>query len=115
MYLFDSRLPAPERKRNQIRATVMVGSSNITSNASRVQWNDLFTIRGSGKVHRDYVQMFDRMKRGHKSNHLYRYSEGAYSSVFWPQSRRSTDPYTSMFRSVRCTGASGGAGSTAAR
>ena len=54
MYLFDSDVPAPYRSRNRIRNTVMVGSSNITSNASRVQWNDLFTIRGNGRVHRDY-------------------------------------------------------------
>ncbi len=110
MYVFDSRLPAPQRSRNIIRKTVMVGSSNITSNASKVQWNDLFTIRRNQKVFHDYQQMFDRMARGHKTNKMIRYNEGAYYSIFWPQSRRSIDPYTTMLRSVHCAGANGGAG-----
>ena len=109
MYLFDSTVPAPQQARNRIKKTVMVGSSNITSNASKVQWNDLYTIRGNATVHRDYLQMFNRMKSGRKSSHLYRYSEGMYSSVFWPQGS-ATDPYRTWLGGVRCTGASGGAG-----
>jgi hypothetical protein len=109
MYLFDSTVPAPRQSSNRITNTVMVGSSNITSNASKVQWNDLYTIRGNAGVHHDYLQMFNRMKTGHKSSRLYTYSEGMYSSVFWPQGSR-TDPYRTWLGAVRCTGATGGAG-----
>jgi len=109
MYLFDSTVPAPAQAANRIRNTVMVGSSNITSNASRVQWNDLYTIRGNARVHADYAQMFDRMKSGQKSSQLYTYAEGMYSSVFWPQGS-ATDPYRTWLGAVRCTGANGGAG-----
>ncbi len=109
MYLFDSQLRSPATARNTIKNTVMVGSSNITSNASKVQWNDLFTIRGNASVHRGYAKMFSRMKRGHKSSHLYTYRSGAYNSVFWPQGS-SPDPYRSWLGNVRCTGASGGSG-----
>jgi hypothetical protein len=109
MYLFDSTVPAPAQAQNRINNTVMVGSSNITSNASKVQWNDLYTIRGDATVHRDYLQMFNRMKSGRKSSHLYRYSEGMYSSVFWPQGS-ATDPYRTWLGAVSCTGATGGAG-----
>jgi phosphatidylserine/phosphatidylglycerophosphate/cardiolipin synthase-like enzyme len=109
MYLFDSDVPAPYRSRNRIRNTVMVGSSNITSNASRVQWNDLFTIRGNGRVHADYAQMFNRMKSGRKSSRLVRYAEGKFGSTFWPQGR-ATDPYKRVLGAVRCRGANGGSG-----
>ncbi len=109
MYLFDSNVPAPYRSRNRIRNTVMVGSSNITSNASGVQWNDLFTIRGNGRVHRDYAQMFTRMKSGRKSSQLFRFSEGKFGSTFWPQGS-ATDPYTRVLGAVHCTGANGGSG-----
>jgi len=109
MYLFDSTLPAPARGSNRITKTVMVGSSNITSNASRVQWNDLYTLRGNGRVHADYLQMFNLMKTGRKSSRLVTFFEGLYSSVFWPQGS-ATDPYRRWLGAVRCTGASGGAG-----
>ncbi len=42
-YLFDSPLAVPGH--SQITKTVMVGSSNMTANASKVQWNDLYTVR----------------------------------------------------------------------
>lgn len=109
MYLFHSQLASPAKSKNRIRHTVMVGSSNMTSNAADVQWNDLFAIRNNAKVHRDYSAMFGRMKRGHKSSRLIRYSEGRYTSIFWPQGH-SRDPYKSMFSSVSCSGASGGSG-----
>ena len=43
-YLFHSALVAPGGV--PISRTVMVGSSNMTANASKVQWNDLYTVRG---------------------------------------------------------------------
>lgn len=109
MYLFDSQSAVASRSRHKIRHTVMVGSSNMTSNAAGVQWNDLYTIRNNTKVHADYMSMFRRMKAGHKSSRLYRFSEGKFTSIFWPQGH-SRDPYKSMFDSVSCSGASGGSG-----
>ena len=45
MYLFNSTLPDHGVSRNKITNTVFVGSSNMTSNAAFIQWNDLLRRR----------------------------------------------------------------------
>src|SRR4051794_8696044 len=59
-YLFNSRLTIPGRPR--IADVTMVGSSNMTGNASGVQWNDLYTVKGQKTLHDQYASMFNRMK-----------------------------------------------------
>src|SRR4051794_9999905 len=59
-YLFNSRLTIPDRPR--IADVTMVGSSNMTGNASGVQWNDLYTVKGQKTLHDQYASMFNRMK-----------------------------------------------------
>ena len=84
--------PRPAAGRNRIENTVLVGSSNITSNASKVQWNDLYTIRGNAAVHRDYLEMFNRMKpAGRAPAGLLRSRRGSSVTIFWPQGS-ATDP-----------------------
>lgn len=111
MYLFESTVMAPAQRRNRINDTVFVGSSNMTQNAAKVQWNDLYAVRGSAQLFRQYLDMFDRMKRDRTELRLrvYTTTNGVYQTTFWPQGR-ATDPTTVMFRSIRCRGANGGTG-----
>jgi hypothetical protein len=107
-YLFDSRLAVPGRAR--ISDVTMVGSSNMTGNASGVQWNDLYTVKGHTFLHDNYLAMFNRMKVDQTDLHTVRFSHGAYSTTFWPQTPDTADPTMSVLNSIRCTGATGGAG-----
>jgi hypothetical protein len=106
-YLFDSPVKAVNG-RSLIRDTVMVGSSNMTGNASGVQWNTLYTVRSNAKLHQDYLGVFDRSKYDIPDSRTLDYRTGNYFTQFWPRS--GGDPEMSALRSVRCTGANGGAG-----
>ena len=108
MYLFNSTLR--DGRLNKIRNTVLVGSSNMTSNASNIQWNDLFAQHGNAGLFATFSGMFDRLKRdngfhpesGTRTN-------GPFQTTFMPQRARS-DPYMRALGAVRCTGANGGTG-----
>jgi hypothetical protein len=109
MYLFDSTLL--DRTKNKIQKMVATGSSNMTGNASKVQWNDLYTVRGQAGFYDTFLRVFDLMKKDdgvHKQ--LIRVTNGIYQSTFWPQADGTADPYMHMLRSVSCRGANGGAG-----
>jgi hypothetical protein len=109
MYLFDSTLL--DRTQNKITKMVATGSSNMTGNASKIQWNDLYTVRGKAPFYATFLHVFDLMKKDdgvHKR--LIRATNGIYQSTFWPQANGTTDPYLQMLRSVQCRGANGGAG-----
>jgi len=108
MYLFNSTLR--DDRRNKIRNTVLVGSSNMTSNASMVQWNDLFAQRGNAGLFRTFSGMFDRLKLDNGYHPEPRtITNGAFRTTFMPQQSPS-DPYLRALGAVRCTGANGGAG-----
>jgi hypothetical protein len=107
-YLFDSRLTIPGRPR--IADVTMVGSSNMTGNASGVQWNDLYTVKGQKTLHDQYASMFDRMKVDVTDWHTVRYSTGPYQTTFYPLTPGGSDPEMSALRSIHCNGATGGAG-----
>lgn len=94
------------------RNTVMVGSSNMTSNAVRVQWNDLFTVNGNADLHGDYRAMFNKMVPDRAGNGPRIYQSGPYTSTFYPfrHATRNTDKTMNALRTIRCTGATGGAG-----
>jgi hypothetical protein len=108
-YLFDSRVAVPGRAR--ISNVTMVGSSNMTGNASGVQWNDLYTVKSHAFLHDNYLAMFNRMKVDQTDLHTVRFSHGAYSTTFWPQTPGTADPTMSVLNAIHCTGATGGAGS----
>jgi HKD family nuclease len=107
MYLFDSNVPAPNGSWNKIVKTVVVGSSNMTFNAAKVQWNDLYTVRNNPRLFSQYQIQFARMKR---DNGFHRtrgpVTTGIYQTTFWP-TRVGPDPYMSALRSIHCTGARG--------
>ncbi len=104
-YLFDSDLPTPGGV--HITHTTMVGSSNMTSNASNIQWNDLYTVRPNSTLHSQYLWMFQQMQRDRDQRRTYRFSTGIYQSTFTPQTPGSVDPTMAALRSIRCLGAVG--------
>jgi hypothetical protein len=92
---------------------VMVGSSNITSNATRVQWNDLLTVDDDQQLYDQYRSVFEKMVPDTPRPGLLRYQAGPYESVFLPQpgANARTDDAMRLLRSIHCRGADGGAGS----
>jgi hypothetical protein len=107
-YLFDSALTAPGGQ--NIAHTVMVGSSNMTSNASGVQWNDLYTVRGDATLHSQYLSMFVRMERDRDQQRTFTFSTGPYQTTFTPLTPNSADPTMAALQSIHCVGAKGGTG-----
>jgi len=110
MFLFNSTLP--DTSQNTYRNIVMFGSTNMTSNAAHVQYNDLYVQRGRSALYSQFANMFDLMKADngwHRNPTLS--AAGAYQATFWPLAKSSTvDPYVRAFRSVSCSGATGGTG-----
>ena len=112
MYVFDSQVSKPRRSANRVNDVVMVGSSNITSNSSGVQWNDLYGAKGA-KLHSQYSHMFDLMKKDdgfHRNPRDFYAGNGRYRTTFWPVASGRTEPYLSALRSISCSGATGGTG-----
>ena len=97
---------------NSARKTVMVGSSNMTTNAVRVQWNDLFTVNGSSSLYSAYRSMFTKMAPDRRGSGPRIYHSGPYVSTFYPfrTATRTTDKTMNALNTIRCTGATGGAG-----
>ena len=83
----------------------------MTSNAAKVQWNDLYGVRGNADLHGDFLDMFDRMAKDKTDKHLrvYSASGGKYVTTFWPQGT-SADPEGKLLDSIKCNGATGGTG-----
>jgi phosphatidylserine/phosphatidylglycerophosphate/cardiolipin synthase-like enzyme len=110
MYLFDSTLP--DDSYNRIKKTVMVGSSNMTQNAAKVQWNDLYGRVNQPQLFAQFEHVFNLMRRLRHSQHLLQYAtdDGTFRTTFWPKGS-SPDPMTRILSSVRCSGATGGSGS----
>ncbi|HYO40603.1 MAG TPA: phospholipase D-like domain-containing protein [Nocardioidaceae bacterium] len=109
MYLFNSTLR--DARRNRLRHVVMVGSSNMTSNAANIQYNDIFVQRGNVGLYNTFNRMFNLYRR---DNGFHRNpgttTNGVFQTTFWPQARGAADPYMRALRAVRCTGANGGTG-----
>jgi hypothetical protein len=93
-------------------STVMTGSSNMTTNAVGVQWNDLYTVNGDPRLYSQYRSMFRRMVPDHWARGPYVYRDGRYTSTFYPFRRatRATDRTMRDLRTIKCTGARGGTG-----
>ena len=112
MYVFNLTVSAPMTDRNRIVDAVMVRSSNITSNAAKIQWNDLYTAHDA-KMFDDYSKMFDLMTKdnGFRRNPSdFVSGNGIYRSTFWPVAANRLEPYIAALRSIKCSGATGGTG-----
>ncbi|MGH3444485.1 MAG: phospholipase D-like domain-containing protein [Nocardioidaceae bacterium] len=95
------------------RDVVMVGSSNMTTNASHVQWNDLLTRTGHAKLYNQFRSVFEEMAPDQYVPDGFRqYTAGPYQTDFWPQigATAKDDALLGYFKSIRCKGATGGAG-----
>lgn len=108
-YLFDQNVSYLGH--GAIENTVMVGSSNMTSNASEHQWNDLYTVRNDKALFDQFNSVYEEMTKDHGGN-LLQYTAGPYQDTFWPDRTvtPSTDKTVKAVRSIRCSGATGGAG-----
>jgi hypothetical protein len=84
----------------------------MTSNAVSVQWNDLFTVNGNATLYSQYRSMFNKMAPDRSSNGPRIYRAGPYTSTFYPyrQANRYNDKTLGALKTIRCTGATGGAG-----
>lgn len=111
MYLFNSTVP--KSTRNTIVRTMFFGSSNMTQNASKIQYNDLYGIRNDRtQLFDQFDNMFELMSRdnGFRRNPTLP-ATGIYRATFWPLEKAGmTDPYLTALRQITCTGATGGAG-----
>ena len=100
-------------KAGRRRNVVMVGSSNMTSNATHVQWNDLYTTYGNASLFGHFTGIFEQMAPDQPVNNPFRiYDDGRYEPAFWPQpgATSKTDQMMKWFRSISCSGATGGTG-----
>ena len=95
------------------RDTVIVGSSNMTRNAVRVQWNDLYTVNNHPTMYRQYRSMFERMVPDVMAQGPFVFpATGRYQSTFYPfrSADQDTDTTVRALRTVRCRNAAGGTG-----
>ncbi len=106
-FMFDGKGGTPDH-------TVIVGSSNMTSNAVSVQANDLYGVNGQESLFDQFESVFDKMVRQEKASGPLTFSAagGKYSGYFYPyrSATSSSDLTMRALRSVSCTGATGGAG-----
>jgi hypothetical protein len=113
MYLFDSQLPSTASGRNKITNTVFVGSSNMTSNAAFVQWNDLYGDVRNQELFNTFSSYFNKMRldNGYHRNPYQGYTDngGKYRTVFWPVTK-GHDPEMAALKSISCSGATDGTG-----
>ncbi len=91
------------------RDVVMTGSSNITRNAVRVQWNDLYTSVGNHALYAQFRDHFRAMIPDVAEQGPWKYRAGRYTTLFYPDRRmtRTTDQARRTLHNVRCTGARG--------
>jgi phosphatidylserine/phosphatidylglycerophosphate/cardiolipin synthase-like enzyme len=84
----------------------------MTRNAIGIQWNDLYTVNGHKRLYDEFDAMFHKMVPDHWANGPWRFRDGKYTATFYPfrTATPRTDKTMQALRSVRCTGARGGAG-----
>ncbi len=113
MYLFNSTLPDHGVSRNKITNTVFVGSSNMTSNAAFIQWNDLYGDVKNKELFNTFNTQFMLMRRDngfHRQTYKGHPDNGAkYRTFFWPVTK-GHDPEMAALKSIKCSGATGGTG-----
>ncbi len=97
---------------NRARDTVMVGSTNMARNATKIQWNDLYTVNGNPTFYSQYRSVFEAMAPDRRGPGPRVYRTGPYTSTFYPfrGATRKTDRTMRDLRSIRCAHATGGSG-----
>jgi phosphatidylserine/phosphatidylglycerophosphate/cardiolipin synthase-like enzyme len=100
-------------KVQKVKDVVMYGSANATELAATIQWNDIFTLTKSPDKYREFIKVFNQMKRDKpvKQGFL-SYQHGRIRLDFYPYTGKHTrkDPVLSVLNNVRCTGATRASG-----
>jgi phosphatidylserine/phosphatidylglycerophosphate/cardiolipin synthase-like enzyme len=106
MYLFEHTGAA--------RRVVMVGSHNLTTNATAHQWNDLWVKNDDRALYLAFRSTFAEMKRDRNVRPSYRvYNIGPRQQLQvmpHPGTTPKNDPIMRILSRVRCQGATGGSG-----
>jgi phosphatidylserine/phosphatidylglycerophosphate/cardiolipin synthase-like enzyme len=91
---------------------VMTGSTNMTSNAVNVQWNDLFTVDGNPQLYDQFRAHFRMMLPDRAGKGPWTYEAGRYRTTFFPAAdmNERNDDVMRTLRNVSCRGARDGAG-----
>lgn len=100
-------------KAGKAHNVVIYGSNNATDLAAHSQWNDMFTIKGQGNIYKEFLHVFDQMRRDQPVKQPYEtYSHGVFTSYFYPYKGQGTsaDPLLRDLNDIRCKGATGGTG-----
>lgn len=95
------------------RDIVMVSSANLTGPGATWGWNDNVTWSGDSDWYRTFTSLFDQMKQDTKVDEPYIVKQSKwYTGYFMPQRTGdlNADVISQALSSVKCTGATGGAG-----
>jgi hypothetical protein len=84
----------------------------MARNATKIQWNDLYTVSGDRRLFSQYQRMFALMVPDHADGRPHVFRDGRYTSVFYPFRRATvhTDDTMRALRSIHCAHARGGTG-----
>ena len=111
-YLFDTNPDfAPVARAAGYRTQdhiVMVGSSNMTRNAGKRQWNDLYTATGYSGLYNDFASIFrSTALRQRAAQGLVIDNAGPFQMSFYPQAggNASNDRVINALNQVRCNNA----------
>lgn len=101
------------------RWVAMTGSHNLTGNAAKNQWNDLWTIRGQKDVYLKLSDLFAEMRRDQKVDPPYR-SDRVGARWLWhvfpyPNFSATDDPIMNALNRVHCSGSTINGGRTVVR
>jgi phosphatidylserine/phosphatidylglycerophosphate/cardiolipin synthase-like enzyme len=107
MYLFSESGAA--------KHTVMVGSHNLTTNATVHQWNDLWVRNNDRELFIAFRKTFNQMRRDRNATPLYQVHnvhDGRFQLQVMPHpgTTKQNDPIMKMLRRVECRGAAAGTG-----
>ena len=100
-------------KAGKAHNVVIYGSNNATDLAAHSQWKDMFTIKGRGNIYKEFLHIFDQMRRDKPVKQAYEtYQHGSFTSYFYPYKGQDTkrDPLMRDLGDIRCKGATGGTG-----
>lgn len=94
---------------------IMTGSANLTLNAVKWQWNDLYVMRKKPRLWGDFENLFNRMRNDFSRNKPYytfcgaaegrscnRLTSPVYNQVYPVRVSRDDDPVMDILNSTRC-------------
>lgn len=107
-YLFDR-----SGKANDV---VMFGSANLTLNAVKWQWNDLYTVNGQTNLFNNFTRLFNKMRHDYSHNKPYYTfcnmprtktchlkADNYFTQVFPEKVTAKHDPVLTILNNVQCT------------